>query len=154
KGAEEALRRSEAYLAEAQKLTKTGSLAWDPVNHKTNHCSDEVFRMFGLDPQRRNPAIAELLERVHPEDREYVTGRSSKGADDKAGAVVDYRLLLPDRILKYIHRILHPILNDAGEVVEFLGTIIDVTEQKQAEEELHAAETRFRTWVDHATDAL
>jgi PAS domain S-box-containing protein len=110
--------------------------------------------MFGLDPQRGNPAIAELLEKVHPEDREYVTGRSRKGADDKAELVVDYRLLLPDGILKYIHSIRHPILNNAGEVVEFLGTIIDVTEQKLADEELRAAETRFRTWVDHATDAL
>src|SRR5215469_3751735 len=140
KRAEEELQRSESYLAEAQKLTKTGSLAWDPVSGKTLHCSDEVFRMFGLDPQRGMPAIAELLERVHPEDREYVTGRSRKGPDDKAEHVVDYRLLLPDGILKYIHSIRHPILNDAREVVEFLGTIIDVTEQKRAEETLRRSE--------------
>jgi len=137
----EALRRSEAYLAEAQKLTKTGSLAWDPVSAKTLHCSDEVFRMFGLDPQRGMPAIADLLGRVHPEDREYVTGRSRKGTDDKAEHVVDYRLLLPDGILKYIHSIRHPILNDGGEVVEFVGTIIDVTEQKRAEETMRRSET-------------
>jgi len=138
--AKEALQRSESYLAEAQKLTKTGSLAWDPASGKTLHCSDEVFRMFGLDPQRGIPAIADLLERVHPEDREYVTGRSRKGTDDKAEQVVDYRLLLPDGILKYIHSTRHPILNDAGEVVEFLGTIIDVTEQKRAEETLRRSE--------------
>src|SRR5262249_48592401 len=154
KRAEEELQRSESYLAEAQKLTKTGSLAWDPVRRKRLHCFDEVFRMFGLDPQCGMPAIPELLERVHPEDREYVTGRSRKGPDDKAEHVVDYKLLLPDGTLKYMHSIRHPILNNAGEVVEFLGTIIDVTEQKRAEEELRAAETRFRTWVDHATDAL
>ena len=154
KRAEEELRRSEAYLAEAQKLTKTGSLAWDPVSHKTFHCSDEVFRMFGLDPQKGMPAIAELLERVHPEDREYVTGRSRKDTDDKGEPVVDYRVLLPGGILKYIHSIRHPVLNEAGEIVEFMGTLIDVTEEKRAEAELHAAETRFRTYVDHATDVL
>jgi PAS domain S-box-containing protein len=154
KRAEEALRRSEAYLAEAQKLTKTGSMAWDPVNGNTVHCSSEIFRMFGLDPQRGIPAIAELLERVHPKDREYVTELSRKGAEDKAEHVVDYRLLLTDGILKYIHSIRHPVLNEAGEVVEFVGTMIDGTEQKRAEEEMRAAETRFRTSVDHLTDAL
>jgi PAS domain S-box-containing protein len=154
KRAEEELRRSEAYLAEAQRLTRTGSLAWGPVSQTTLHCSDEVFRIFGLDPQKGIPAIEELLQRVHPEDREHVRGLSRKGADDKAEHVVDYRLLLPDGTLKYIHSIRHSVLNDAGEVVEFVGTMIDVTEQKRAQEELRSAETRFRTWVDHATDAL
>ena len=154
KQSEEALRRSETYLAEAQRLTKTGSLAWDPDNARTLHCSDEIYRMFGLDPQKGMPALAELLERVHPEDREYVTGRSRKGADGKAKLVVDYRLLLAHGELKYIHSIRHPILNDPGEVIEFLGTLVDVTERKQAEEDLRAAETRFRTYVDHATDVL
>jgi PAS domain S-box-containing protein len=110
--------------------------------------------MFGLNPQKGIPALNELLERVHPEDREYVTRFSRKGADEKREHVVDYRLLLPDGILKYIHSIRHPVLNDAGEVAEFVGTLIDVTEQKRAEEELRASETRFRTYVDHAIDAL
>jgi PAS domain S-box-containing protein len=154
KRAEQELRRSESYLAEAQRLTRTGSLAWDPASAKTLHCSDEVFRMFGLDPQKGIPAIAELLERVYPEDREYVAALSRRGADDKAEHVVDYRLLLSDGILKYIHSIRHPVLNDAGEIAEFLGTLIDVTEQKRAEDELHAAETRFRISVDHLTDAI
>jgi PAS domain S-box-containing protein len=148
KRAEEALRRSEAYLAEAQKLTKTGSLAWDPVSHETFHCSDEIFRMFGLDPQRGMPGIAELLERVHPEDRDYVTGRSTKDADDEAEPVVDYRLLLPDGVLKYIHSIRHPILNDSGEVVEFMGTLVDVTEQHRSREALEEAFEEIKVLKD------
>jgi PAS domain S-box-containing protein len=152
--AEEALRRSESYLAEAQRLTRTGTLVWDPAQARTIHCSGEVYKMFGLDPQKGIPAIAELLERVHPEDRERVTGDSRRGAGDKVGRVVDYRVSLPDGTVKYIHSIRYPLLNDAGDLVEFLGSLIDVTEQKRAEEELHGAETRFRTYVDHATDAL
>jgi PAS domain S-box-containing protein len=146
--AEEALRRSEAYLSEAQKLTKTGSLAWDPVSHETFHCSDEIFRMFGLDPQKGMPAIAELLERVHPDDREYVAVRSRKDDDDKAEPVVDYKLLFPNGVLKYIHSIRRPILDDSGEVVEFMGSLVDVTEQHRSREALEKAFEEIKVLKD------
>jgi PAS domain S-box-containing protein len=153
KRAEEALRRSETYLTEAQRLTKTGSWAYDPVREKLIHFSEELYRIFGVDPQKGSPTIETLLEQVHPEDRDRVREISFKD-HEKGEHVVDYRLRLPDGMVKYIHSIRHPVLNDAGETVELVGTTIDVTEQKRAEEELRAAETRFRTYVDHATDVL
>jgi PAS domain S-box-containing protein len=154
KRAEQALQRSESYLAEAQRMTKTGSWAYNPLTWKTIYWSDEMFRIIGVEPQNGLPTREEILERVHPEDRGHVKELSSAGARKKVEHVIDYRLVNPDGSVKYIHSIRHPVFNDAGEIVEVMGTSIDVTEQKRAEEELRAAETRFRTYVDHATDAL
>jgi PAS domain S-box-containing protein len=156
KCAEVALRRSETYLAEAQRLTRTGSWAIDPVREQLLHCSEELFRIYGVDLQNGPPPIELLLERVHPEDRDRVRELRIKGGGvrDKVESAIDYRLLLPDGTIKYIHSIRHPVLNETGEILEFLGASMDVTEQKRAEEELRTAETRFRTYVDHATDAL
>jgi PAS domain S-box-containing protein len=154
KRAEEALRRSEAYLAEAQRLTRTGSWAYDPVRDKMIHFSEELYRIFGVDPREGTPTIEELWERVHPEDRYRLNEINFKADRERGEHVVDYKLKLPDGMVKYIHSTRHPVLNDAGEIVEILGTTIDVTEQKRAEEELRAAETRFRTYVDHAIDVL
>ena len=154
KRAEEELRRSEAYLSEAQRLTHTGSWAYDPIRDEMIHFSEELYRIFGVDPQKVTPTREELWERVHPEDRYREREISFKLDREKGEHAVDYRLRFPDGTVKYIHSTRHPVLNGAGEIIEILGTTIDVTEQKRAEEELRAAETRFRTYVDHATDAL
>jgi PAS domain S-box-containing protein len=154
KRAEQALQRSESYLAEAQRMTKAGSWAYNPFTWKTIYWSDEMFRIIGVEPQTGLPTREDIWERVHPEDRDHVKKLASRGAREKVVHVIDYRLALPGGSVKYIHSIRHPVLNDAGEVVEVMGTSMDVTEQKRAEEELRAAETRFRTYVDHATDAL
>ena len=136
---QEALRRSEAYLAEAQKLSKTGSWALDPIKEKLLHCSEELFRIYAVDLQKSPPAIEQLLERVHPEDRDRVRQLRIKDRD-KVEDVINYRLLLPDGTVKYIRSIRHPVFNEARDVVEFMGTSIDVTEQKLAEEALQRSE--------------
>ena len=148
------LRRSEAYLAEAQRLTHTGSWAWSPVSVEPLYWSEEIFRIFGLDPQQGLPTSEIFWERVHPEDRDSMDELMRKAVREKTEYVHDHRIVLPDGTVKHIHAIGHPVLNRAGDVVEFVGTAVDVTERKRAEEELRAAETRFRTYVDHATDAL
>lgn len=154
KRAEETLRRSEAYLAEAQKLTHTGSWAYDPRGDRMLYCSEEVYRIFGVDPKASVPSIEVLLQRVHPEDRDRVRAESVRGGQDKREHTMEYRLLLPDGTIKYVASMRHPVFDGAGELVEIIGTMVDVTERKRAEEELRKAETRFRTYVDHATDAL
>ena len=148
------LRLSEAYLAEAQRLTHTGSWAWSPISLEPLYWSEEMFRIFGLDPQQGLPPSETFWERVHPEDRDSMYELMRKAVREKTEHVHDHRIVLPDGTVKHIHAIGHPVLNRAGDVVEFVGTVVDVTERKRAEEELRAAETRFRTYVDHATDAL
>jgi PAS domain S-box-containing protein len=154
KRAEETLRRSEAYLADAQKLSHTGSWAWSPVTGEVPYWSEEMFRIFGLDPQQGPPASEAFWKRVHPEDRDSMQELMRKAAREKTEYEHDHRIVFPDGTVRHIHAIGHPVLDRAGDVVEFVGTAVDVTERKRAEEEMRAAETRFRTFVDHATDAL
>jgi PAS domain S-box-containing protein len=152
KRTQEELQRSEAYLAEAQRLSKTGSWAYNPFTGKTIYWSEEMFRIFGLDTQER-PSSEKFWQLVHPEDLDRVTKRVERETHDSQEYSDEYRIVLPDGTIKHILDIGHPVFN-AGNVVEFVGTTVDVTEQKRAEDELRAAETRFRTYVDHATDVL
>jgi PAS domain S-box-containing protein len=136
KRAEEALRRSEAYLAEGQRLAKTGSWAYSPAAQKCICWSDEMLRIFGLDPQRSNlPDREEFLRLVHPEDRDRFNERIDKAFREKAGFVQDYRIVLTDGTVKHIHGIGHPVLDETGNIIEYVGTDVDVTERKRAEEE-------------------
>jgi PAS domain S-box-containing protein len=135
KRAEGALRRSEAYLAEAQRLTHTGSWAYNLDTRELIHSSEEHSRLFGFDPESGVPSFEELVQRIHPEDRgpamqEFESPRRA-GSDFEAR----FRIVHPDGTVKYVYGTGHPILNASGDLVEFFGTVMDVTERKQAEEE-------------------
>ncbi len=135
KQAEEALRRNQAYLAEAQKLSHTGSFAYNPRTGKTLYWSEELFRIFGLDPQRGTPDPEDSRLIVHPDDRDRVSEQCLLGFRQKAQFSQEYRLLLHDGTVKHLHVLWHPVLDQEGEVVEYVGTAADVTELKRAEEE-------------------
>src|SRR6266446_1012015 len=131
--AEDALRQSEAYLAQAQRLSHTGSWAWN-VGTKRIFWSVETFQIFGFDPNTTTPTPEGFLSRVHPDDRasiEPVETELYKGNDAK----YNYRIILPDGAIKYISCVAHPTRNHSGQVIEFVGTVMDVTERKRAEEE-------------------
>jgi signal transduction histidine kinase len=134
------LRRSEAYLAEAQRMTHTGSWAFTPGREGWNYWSDETFRIFECDPQQEPPTHEVMLQLTHPEDRQHVLDRYGKALREKVDYIADFRSVFPDERVKYLHAIGHPVLDDAGEIVEFVGTIIDVTEQKRTEETLRRSE--------------
>ena len=153
KRAEQALRQTEAYLAEAQRLSHTGTFAYDPVSRKSVYWSEEVFRICGLDPQRGLPDADEAAQLVHPDDRDRTSRVVLEAFRGKAEVTIEYRLLLRDGSIKHIHVIWHPVFDKDGELIEYIGTMADVTERKRAEEE-HAAHLWFLESMDRINRAM
>jgi PAS domain S-box-containing protein len=137
---EERLQRSEAYLAEAQKLTHTGSWACRVVGRDALHLSEEWYRIYGFDPEKGPPAFEERLQRIHPEDRAKWQAAIDLAIAEKSDYEVEFRILLPGGTVKYIHTVGHPVLNAAGDLVEFMGSATDITERKHAEDALRQAQ--------------
>jgi len=139
KQAEEALRRSESYLAEAQRLTHTGSGAWSVPGWDALYLSDEWYRIYGLDPKQGLSAWRERLQRLHPEDQAKVQEAKDRATNEKSDYAVDHRIVLPDGTVKYTQTVGHPVLNASGDVEQFVCTMMDISERKQAEEALRKA---------------
>ncbi len=138
--AEEALCRSEAYLAEAQRLAHTSSWAWRVAGRDASHLSDEWYRIFGFDPAQGMPAWSDLMQRIHPEDRARWQAAVDRAIDEKSEYEVEFRLLFPDGTVKYLHTLGHPVFETSGELVEFIGSSTDVTERTRAAEALRQAQ--------------
>jgi PAS domain S-box-containing protein len=131
---EEKLQRSEAYLAEAQRLTHTGSWAWRVAGGDALHLSEEWYRIYGFDPENGPPAFEECRQRTHPEDRAKWQGAIDRAITEKSEYEVEFRILLPDGSVKHIHTVGHPVLNASGDLVQFVGSSTDITERKWAEQ--------------------
>jgi PAS domain S-box-containing protein len=144
------LQRSERYLAETQKLTQTGSWAWDARRQKVLYCSEEMFRIFGLDPHEHLPTRKNFRQRVHPEDRNRVDERFARAVNERVDSFDEYRVLLPDGTVRLINASGHPVLDEDGELIEFIGTAVDVTERKRAELERR----RLALLVEQAADLM
>jgi len=149
KRAEEALRQSEAYLAEAQRLSHTGSFGWKPSTGEILW-SEETFRIFQYDRPTR-PTVELILQRVHPEDAASVKETVERASQDGKDFEHEYRLVMPDSCVKYVHVMAHALSEESGGV-EFVGAVMDVSDRKRAEEELRRsealAEQRLRLVVD------
>jgi len=129
------LGRSEAYLAEAQRLSKTGSWAWNVARRENIHWSQEQYRLFGLDPECDTPSFEIAYQRIHPEDRAIFNEAVEHAIREKSDFEVDFRTVLPDGSTKYVRSVGHPVFNASSELVEFVGTGMDITERRQAEKE-------------------
>ncbi|MCU1296285.1 MAG: hypothetical protein JWO91_563 [Acidobacteriaceae bacterium] len=138
KRAELELRESEAYLAEAQKLTHTASFALDMANRVIIHWSQEHFRLFGFDPKDGFPLYEDVQRRIHPDDLESMTETYQKAIKEKTDYKLDYRIVLPDGTMKHVLTIGHPVFNMSGDLARYVGTVMDVTERKRADEEREA----------------
>jgi signal transduction histidine kinase len=141
--AEEKLQQSEAYLAEAQRLTHTGSWAWNVVRLENVFWSDEHFRIFDMNPDEDNPAYEKASEMIHPDDRAGFQQKLGAALLEKRDFEADFRIVLRDGSMKYIHTIGHPMLDGAGNVAELVGTAMDVTERRQAETALREAQANL-----------
>ena len=140
KRAEEALRRSESYLAQAQRLAHIGSWAWDAAARNALYISEEWYRIFGFDPKDGMPTWEQRLQRIHPADRALWQATIDRAVAEKSDYDVEFRILPPHSTVKYIHSVAHPILDSSGELLQFVGVAMDVTERKRAGEDLRSSE--------------
>jgi PAS domain S-box-containing protein len=135
KATEETLRRSESYLAEAQRLSHTGSWAWAPATEDIRYLSEECYRVLGFDPHEGLPQVETFFQRIHPNDRVRSVEQFEKASREKTEFEFDYRIVHPGGNVRDIHTVGHPVLSPSGDLVEFVGTVIDITERNRAEEE-------------------
>jgi PAS domain S-box-containing protein len=133
KRAEEALRRSEAYLAEAQRLSHTGTLAFNAT--AAVYWSEESYRIWGFDPVQGLPDRDTVLQRIHPDDRERVNVETEEAVRQKRDFTLEFRIVLPDGVVKHIEASGRPLFAADGEFLEMVATHIDVTERKRAQED-------------------
>jgi len=146
----EELRQNEAYLAEAQRLSHTGSWAWSP-DTDVRYWSEECYRVLGFDPRDGLPRFEDFFQRIHPDDQPGIREQIQTiqtAIREKAEWEADYRIVHPDGLVRDIHVVSHPVLSTSGRLVEFVGTVIDVTERKRAEEELRRSEMELRQILD------
>ncbi|MFY9770636.1 MAG: ATP-binding protein [Xanthobacteraceae bacterium] len=146
---EGALRSSQMYLAEAQRLSQTGSFGWTPSSGEI-YWSEESFRIFGYD-NTRTVTLEMALERVHPEDKALVQCTLDRASGDGKDFDYEHRLLMPDGSVKYVHVVAHAVGNRIG-TPRFVGALMDVTEVKRTEDALRESEQRFRDYTEAASD--
>jgi PAS domain S-box-containing protein len=149
KRAEEKLRRSEACLAEGQRLSHTGSWAWN-VHTGELFWSQEQFRIFGLDPEKVKPSYEIAFEMVHPEERSIMRRDFEKAVNELRDFEANYRITRADGTIRHMHSVSHPVFNESGALIEYVGTVVDTTECKRAEEAARSAQSELA----HAARAL
>ena len=129
------LRRSEACLAEAQRLTRTGNWVFN-ISSQQSFWSLEFFRIFDYDPVRTKPSFSAFLDRIHPEDRLAVEQTIDRGVREGHDFDHDYRLMLSSGLIKYIHAVVHPIAGSSGQIRDVMGIVADVSDRVEAESDL------------------
>ena len=143
------LRTSEAYLSEALRLTHTGTAALDGITGEVTHSSAEHSRLYGFDPQQGVPSFEDFRQRVHPKDRAAWTEALTTAIRDATSVEGDFRVVPPGGPVRYLRAIIHPVLNASGELEEFVGTVVDITERKRAEQD-----HRAQLWFLESLDAI
>ena len=132
KRAEEALRRSEAYLVEAQRLSHTGTIVFSATGPV--YWSEESYRIWDLDPLQGLPDLETVLQRIHPDDRDRANKEAFEALHQGRNYAFEFRIVLADGTVKYLESTGHPLLSAGGQP-EMVATHVDVTERKRAQEE-------------------
>jgi PAS domain S-box-containing protein len=143
--AEEALRRNEAFLAEAQTLSHTGSFGWN-VSSGEIYWSEETYKIFECE-RAVKPTLELVFQRTHPDDRDLAKQTIDRATGASASFDLEHRLLMPDGSVKYIHVLARALETSPGNL-EFVGAVTDVSERNRAEQALRASENNLRRIVD------
>lgn len=149
----ERLRWSEAFLREAQKISRTGSWRWSLPDGKLTW-SDEHFRIFGFYPGFETPARDAIVERIHEDDLDRLRDVVRRAVQAHRGFECEYRIRLPNQTIRYVRGVGRPIQWEAGRPVEYIGTTVDITRQRQTEELLRKSETEFRSLAENSPDGV
>lgn len=136
---QDALRTSEAYLAEAQRVAHLGTWVWRVLDREAVYVSEEWYRIYDFDPKQGRPSLRERLDRIHPEDRDRYVSTVERAIAERDDYEIEYRIVLPGGTMKYLNVTGHPVRNESGELVNYVGIASDITERKQAEMALRAA---------------
>jgi signal transduction histidine kinase/GAF domain-containing protein len=134
------LQRNEAFLAEGQRMSRTGSWHWN-VSSGAVIWSEEHYRIFDRDPHAPVPTFETFLESVHPEDRAFIQQKAELAVRTGSRFDFDFRIILRNGSLKYLHGVGRPVAGKAEGTIEYIGATMDVTERKQREEALRDAQT-------------
>src|ERR1700719_3393300 len=135
KKAEDRLRRSETWLAQAQRLSHTGTWVLDGTTRRFLYWSDESYRIWGFDPLQGFPSREDMWGRIHPDDRERVWGEVQEALREERDFLAEFRILLPDGTVKYLEANTHHEFSPLGALLEVVCTNVDVTERKRAQDE-------------------
>jgi PAS domain S-box-containing protein len=135
KRAEEALRRGEAWLAQAQRLNRTGTWVMNGTTRRFLYWSDECYRIWGLDPLQGLPSREDMWGRIHPDDRERLWGVVQQALSEQRDFFDEFRILLPDGTVKYLEANSYHEFSPLGALLEVICTSVDVTERKRAQDE-------------------
>src|SRR4029077_6406521 len=144
------LQRRWQYLAEAQRLSHSGTFGWK-VHSGELVWSDETYKILGF-ARQMNPTLDLVFDRVHPEDRDRLRQLRDRATQNGMDLDVEHRILLPDRVIKYVHAVAHAGRDSSGNL-EYMGVVTDITERKRAEEERQALSSDLqesKAWLEEA----
>jgi PAS domain S-box-containing protein len=150
---EQALRQSEAGLAEAQRIAHVGNWDWDILTNQLRW-SDEIYRIFGSSPQEFSATYDAFLAMVHPEDRDLVTGAVNDALNRGEPYSIEHRIVLPNGLERWVHERGEVIYGEGGKPVQMIGTVQDITEGKHAEQQIRAVSAYARSLIEASLDPL
>jgi PAS domain S-box-containing protein len=148
KRAEDRLRRSEAWLSQAQRLSRSGNWVYSATTKQFIYWSDESYRIWGFDPLQGLPSREDMRQRIHPDDRDRVRETVQEAVRQKTDFTTEFKILLPDGTVKYLEGTSHHLFSSEGALLEAMNSTVDVTERKRTEQALRESERSLRSAID------